>query len=140
MKNLLKPQISNQLKKSKKHFNYSFNKIITYDLSKGLDSLNEEELESLESFVSRFARISDIVIQKYFRILAMEKDPAYQGSVVDLLNFAEKWNWIQSAADWIRIRELRNLIAHEYSMDDFVSLYEDLKTLTPVILAISDEL
>lgn len=138
MQTKLKSEIVKQLNKSKEHLNYSFNKVNKYNLNSA--SLQEDELEALESFAARFSRTSDIIIQKYFRILAIEKDPAYQGSVIDLLNFAEKWKWINSSNEWKRIRELRNLVAHEYSSESFIHIYIELIKLAPTILAVSDKL
>ena len=63
------------------------------------------------------------------------KDPSFRGSVIDLLNQAEKFAWITSAQTWTRIRELRNIAAHEYGIDDYMKLYQELMTLTPEILA-----
>ncbi len=134
MKPPLKEQSVQQLTKARKHLEYSFKKVSRLALN---GPLTEEGLESLESFASRFARFSDIGIAKYFRSLALEKDPAFRGSVVDLLNQAEKYGWIESAATWIRIRELRNLAAHEYSPEDYRQLYEELIRLTPELLKLS---
>ena len=134
LKNLmLKETIINQLKSSQSHLDYSFKKVKDLNLDLGLD---EEKLETLESFASRFARSSDIVVAKYFRFLAMEKDPAWRGSIIDLLNLAEKHHWIKSAQVWKRIRELRNLAAHEYQLDSYIDLYKELIKLAPEILAI----
>ncbi len=135
MKN--KSEILVQLNLSKKYLMTSFQKVQKISLDK---KLSDDHLETLESFCSRFSRLSDIIIQKYFRVLAIEKDPAFRGSVIDLLNVAHKWGWINSPETWKRIRELRNLTAHEYSLDDIIVLYKELIHLTPVLLDVSHEL
>ena len=132
----LKSEIVGQLKKTKSHLEYSFSKVKNFDLS---NELTEEQLESLESFSSRFARYSDILVSKYFRLLAIEKDPAFRGSVIDLLNLAEKYGWIASSQTWIRIRELRNLAAHEYVVKDYKALYKELIRLTPHLLEVKHQ-
>jgi len=47
---------------------------------------------------------------------------------------AEKFGWISDAGSWIRIRELRNVAAHEYAIDDYKSLYAELIDLAPQLL------
>ncbi len=131
MTQTIKKQIIEALNKTRIHLKYSFNKVNQIDMTQ---DLSEEQLESLESFSSRFARFSDPVIRKYFQTLAIEKDPAFKGSVIDLLNQAEKFNWIQSATTWRRIRELRNVAAHEYTSQNYKALYQELIKLTPNLL------
>lgn len=128
-------QIQSDLKKAYGHLEYSFRKVIHLNLV-AAGELDEETLETLESFASRFARFSDIAVMKYFRSLALEKDPAFRGSAIDLIQIAEKFGWIQSADKWRRIRELRNLAAHEYMAKDYKALYRELIALCPVLLAV----
>ncbi|MCM2282302.1 MAG: hypothetical protein NDI61_10715 [Bdellovibrionaceae bacterium] len=113
------------------HLDYSYKKILGWDFSR--KNWSEEELEVLEGFSSRFARTSDLVVSRLLRSLALAADPAFRGSLIDLLNLAEKFGWISSAKTWYRIRELRNVAAHEYSTDDFNKLLEELRQLTPVV-------
>ena len=134
---LLKGHIQSDLERSKKHLEFSFEKCKKIIQNQ---SLSEENLESLESFSSRFARYSDIVVSRYFRALAIELDPAFRGSVIDLLNIAEKNKWIASAKEWTVIRELRNIAAHEYEAEDYVALYKELLKLTPTLLQVSTSL
>ena len=81
--------------------------------------------------------ISDLIIARYFRLLVLEKDPAFRGSLIDLLNQAEKQGWISSREVWLRIRELRNLAAHDYEAENYQALYEELIRLTPELLKVS---
>lgn len=134
---LVKIQICADLQKLKKHLEFSFEKCQRILQSK---NLTEENLESLESFSSRFARYSDIIVSRYFRVLALESDPAFRGSVIDLLNIAEKNGWISSAKEWTLIRELRNIAAHEYEASDYIRLYNELLKLTPTLLKVSTDL
>jgi hypothetical protein len=115
------------------HLEYSFKKIQSFDLTR-ID-WTEEELETLESFSSRFARCSDLVVSRLLRSYALASDPAFRGTLIDLLNLAEKQGWITSVKTWYRIRELRNIAAHEYSSEDFNALLIELLKLTPTILS-----
>jgi hypothetical protein len=127
----LKHMLVKQLQKAKGHLEYSYRKVKAMQLA---NELTEEQLETLESFSSRFARFSDLIVSKYFRALALEKDPAFRGSVIDLLNIAEKFGWVSDAKIWVRIRELRNVAAHEYAIEDYKSLYTELIDLAPHLL------
>lgn len=116
------------------HLEYSFNKVKAWDFRR--TDWREEELEALESYSSRFARSSDLVVSRLLRSMALTVDPAFRGSVIDLLNLAEKQGWISSARKWFRIRELRNIAAHEYTTEDLNKLLVELLSLTPIIFEI----
>jgi hypothetical protein len=115
-----------------KHLEYSFKKIQSFDFAR--TDWSEEELETLESFSSRFARCSDLVISRLLRSYALASDPAFRGTLIDLLNLSEKQNWISTSSVWYRIRELRNVAAHEYTTEDFNGLLLELMKLTPTVL------
>ena len=129
--NLLLAKIEDDLRKAFSHLRYSLLKAHKI-LSK--PSLTEDELESLEGFGPRFARASDIAIQRFLRLKLLDQDPAFRGSVIDLLNSSEKCGWIESAGTWRRIRELRNVTAHEYSEIEARALYGEMAALAPEIL------
>jgi hypothetical protein len=136
MSSKLKKVTKDALDKARKHLEYSFQKVKKIDMDK---DWSEDELETLESFSSRFARYSDLIVSRYFRLLATEKDPAFRGSIVDLLNLAEKFHWIRSAKTFLRIRELRNLAAHEYEAENYRALYKEIFELTPTLLEVNHE-
>ncbi len=127
----LKKKLQDDLASSRKHLDYSYAKVQAMSLE---GPLSEEELETLESFSSRFARHSDLIVSKYLRMLAREKDPAFRGSAIDVINLGEKYGWISDAAAWRRIRELRNVAAHEYEAENFRELYKELVRLAPHLL------
>ncbi len=130
----VKVTIVDDLGKARGHLEYSYQKAQKIKL---VNPLTEESLEVLESFASRFSRFSEIAISKYFRSLILEKDPGFTGSIVDLLNCAEKFEWIRSAEKWKRVRELRNIAAHDYTTEDFLKLYREILDLTPHLLDLS---
>ena len=92
-----------------------------------------EELERLESLTSRFARLADLLVQRVMRLIDdLELTP--QGSLLDRIQRAEKRGWIDEAGQLVRIRELRNLIAHEYASDRMPDIYRAVAALTPGLL------
>ena len=99
------------------------------------ESWTYEELERLESLSSRFARLSDLLTQKIMRLID-ELELTSEGTVLDRIQRAEKRGWIESASDLVRIRELRNLIAHEYAADRMPEIYQAVSAFTPKLLTI----
>lgn len=92
-----------------------------------------EELESFESFTGRFARLSDILIQKVFRLID-EIDLDTQGTVRDRINRAEKKELVESGDTFVEIRMVRNDIAHEYLPEAVREIFVKVLDLTPALL------
>ena len=109
---------------------YSFNKCSSIGIK---ESYEPEELESFESFTGRFARLSDILIQKIFRLVD-ELDLDTQGTVRDRINRAEKKELIVSSDVFVEIRMVRYDIAHEYLPEAIHEIFERVLMLTPHLL------
>jgi len=106
---LLQEQLA-LLDKSAAVLHYSFQRCIEIQ---NQTSFSDLDLERFESLTGRFARLSDLLIQKIFRIID-RIDLEDEGTVRDRINRAKKKGLIASAEQFILIRELRNSIAHEY--------------------------
>jgi hypothetical protein len=87
----------------------------------GRSSPPPEQLERLESLTSRFARLWDWLVQRIFRLVD-EIELADGSSVLDRIYRAEK-RGRSDASGYIRARELRNLIAHEYATEKMPGIY-----------------
>ena len=96
------------------------------------ESYTYDELEHFESLTGRFARLSDLIIQKILRLID-QIDLEVQGTVRDRINRAEKKELISSAEEFIDIRELRNHIAHEYDSTTMLKLFTEVKNYCPVL-------
>ena len=95
--------------------------------------LTEKEEIMFEALTARFSRLSDYLIQRIFRTVdVIELDDS--GTVRDRINRAEKKAWINSADDFIKIRTMRNIIAHEYNDDEVIEVYKIVMSLIPVLL------
>jgi len=92
--------------------------------------------ESFDALTSKFSRVSDIFTQKVlksFLILLREDAPTF----LDRMNLCEKLGVIPSGNDLITIRDLRNLIAHEYLTENLLEVYkESIKLSLKLLLAI----
>ncbi len=72
--------------------------------------------ERLDAFVSRFGRLQDTVGDKLLP-LYLRAAGEVPGAAIDNLNRAERLGLIQSAEQWLALRELRNQMIHEYMED-----------------------
>ncbi|MEO6187373.1 MAG: HepT-like ribonuclease domain-containing protein [Ginsengibacter sp.] len=82
---------------------------------------SEEQLIELEALTSRFARLSDLLIQKIFKTID-QLDASAPGTVRDRILQAEKKGLIEDADTLLEIRNVRNTIAHEYESVDMKEL------------------
>lgn len=103
-----------------------------------LDECTEDQIDDTEAFMSRFARSSDILIQKVLRAIdAVEFEKS--SSLIDAANHAEKRGIIESVTALRTIREVRNLVAHEYAAEDFQELFNTIRQLTPELIAMAEK-
>lgn len=102
------------------------------------ETASDQLLIDLDALTSRFARLSDIILQKLFRAIdAIEL--VDEGTLLDRINRAEKRGLITSSEQWRAIRMLRNQIAHEYVIVDQNELFENTIENTPVLLLTIDK-
>ena len=106
------------------------------NLSSDPGVISDDEEERWEAYCSRFARLQDMLVKRFFRALALAEDPAWSGSVRDLLNLMEKRAIISSAAEWMALRELRNEMAHEYEDSALQALQERARAAAPLLIAV----
>jgi len=114
------------------HLEYSHAKVQSLPLL----SLDEEQLETWESYTSRFSRVVDLFLTKYLKARVLGEDPAFDGSLRDLCNAAEKKGWIDSADAWVALRELRNATAHEYADADLGAFFDRIRREAARVLAL----
>lgn len=113
------------------HLGYSMERCLNLI---GQEEMPPEQLERLESLTSRFARLTDLLIQRIFRLID-EIELTGGGTILDRIYRAEKRDWAD-ASEMIKIRELRNLIAHEYSNEKMSEIYAAVAILSPALLAV----
>ncbi len=75
------------------------------------NEFEEEQLIELEALTARFARVSDLLIQKIFKTID-KLDANTPGTVRDRIKQAEKSGIIKDADTLLEIRNVRNTIAH----------------------------
>jgi len=94
---------------------------------------NWETQETVESLTARFARLSDIIVQKLLKTIE-KVDQDTPGTVRDRILAAEKKELITSAETFLEIRTLRNTLTHDYMGDELESIYQEVMKFTPVLL------
>ena len=111
--------LSNVTFKEKKHLLYSNEQIFTQDLTfeKMTTRITHEAFaEKTEAFASRFGRFQDTIggklIPLWLKILGEQPT-----SFIDNLNKAEKLGVLDSVENWLKLRELRTQMVHEYIED-----------------------
>lgn len=76
-----------------------------------------ETIDRLESFVGKFARLQDTLMDKLLpAFLRAVGEPV--GSALDNLNRAQRLGLVTQPAEWVAMRLLRNRLVHEYVDDE----------------------
>jgi len=88
-------------------------------------AISLEQAEILEALTSRFARLTDILVQKLFRAIDV-LELTDEGSLIDRFNRMEKRGIVTNAQELIEMRKLRNRIAHDYALEDLFPLYQSV--------------
>lgn len=99
----------------------------------------DSEFDDFENLTSRFARTTDLVINKVLRSIdAVELlEP---GTAIDAANRAEKRGIIESVSELRGLKELRNEIAHEYEAEDLASLFGAVLAAVPELFLTAERI
>lgn len=123
-----------RLKKALGHLSYSRRKV--QKMPTDPTKLDEEQLETWESFSARLARVVDLFLTKYLRSIVLRDDPGFDGTLRDCVNQAEKMRLIENADRWMSIRELRNITAHEYADEELAEYFKQARKAADHVLRI----
>ena len=111
--------------------NRSFEKSENLDL----ENLSIDDFDILETLSSRFARTLDFLVRKYWRALdSLEFEN--QGTLVDVVNRAEKRKFFDEIEQFREMKDLRNEIVHEYLDDKLEETFDDIREFSKVLLEI----
>lgn len=79
--------------------------------------MDEVSLSFIDSLIFRFSKLQDTMGEKIFpSILILSKEDVKKKTFLDILNRLEELE-IVNKNEWLRLREARNEIAHEYSFN-----------------------
>jgi uncharacterized protein YutE (UPF0331/DUF86 family) len=94
-----------------------------------------EEFDKLENLASRYARTTDMLVNKVLRSIdTVESEDI--GSIIDIMNRAEKRGIVSSSELLHTIKDLRNNIVHEYKIAEITRFFADVQKYTPILLDI----
>src|SRR3989339_622517 len=87
-------------------------------LQRAYQLLTEEQIEHLDQLIYRFSKFQDAMGNRLFpSVLLMLGEETKHKSAIDLLNRLEQLGIIPHAKTWLELRQLRNILSHEYSND-----------------------
>ena len=137
-RDLLKAQLketSEQLNSANQIFIRTYDEVKNLDLSKyeEITDINWETLKDIETLTARFARLSDIFVQKFLRLIDT-LELTNEGSIIDRINRAEKRGLIKSAESTLATRDLRNDISHDYLPDELMKIYAEVIKFSPELI------
>jgi len=99
------------------------------------DRYTIEEFDKLENLTSRYARTTDMLVNKVLRSIdTVELEDI--GTIIDIMNRAEKRGLVSSAKLLHIIKDLRNNIVHEYKIAEITRFFADVQKYTPLLLEI----
>lgn len=83
--------------------------------SGSLKELSQEQVSHADQMIFRFSRLQDTMGNKLFPLILQGLGEYTQNMpFIDTLNKLEKLSIIESAEKWLGLREIRNLVTHEY--------------------------
>ena len=99
------------------------------------DAYTAEEFDKLENLTSRYARTTDMLVNKVLRSIdTVESEDI--GTIIDIMNRAEKRGIVSSSELLHTVKDLRNNIVHEYKIAEITRFFAAVQKYTPLLLEI----
>lgn len=103
------------------------------------ETYSEEEFMSFEAMTSRYARTTDMLVNKALRSIdTVELEDT--GTIIDIMNRAEKRGIVTSAELLHSIKDLRNSITHEYVTENIARFFGKVLEYTPLLKTVIEKL
>jgi uncharacterized protein YutE (UPF0331/DUF86 family) len=125
-----------ELAQARAHLDYSHRQVA--DLPDDLAGADAAALESVEAFASRFARTVDLLVNKVLRSLDRVELQA-PGTLIDVVNRAEKRGLVPRATDLREMKDLRNIIAHDYAGAKAAEIFAYCRQQKPLLDGVCDK-
>jgi uncharacterized protein YutE (UPF0331/DUF86 family) len=121
------------LARARRHLDFSFRQ--TAGLPDDLAGATEPQLESAEAFTGRFARAVDLLVNKVLRSLD-RLELRTEGTLLDVVNRAEQRGFVNQAAELREMKDVRNMIAHDYAGAKAAEIFAYCRQQKPALDAI----
>jgi uncharacterized protein YutE (UPF0331/DUF86 family) len=118
-----------ELTSARRHLDFSFRQVT--GLPSTLIGATEQQLESAEAFTGRFARCVDLLVNKVLRSLDRIELHS-EGSLLDVIHRAEKRGLITHAQELREMKEVRNMIAHDYAGEKAAEIFAWCREQKPI--------
>jgi hypothetical protein len=120
-------EIFKSLDKMIENGNKDYSDIIVADLNEDFFG-NYDNQRLINSFLFNFSKIQDKIGSKLFKhvLFELKEINDYSVPMKDVVNILEKLEIIESADDWDRLREIRNILSHEY-LDNIEERIQNIK-------------
>lgn len=78
--------------------------------------LRDDEIEHIDQFLFRFAKLQDAMGEKLFMLLLefLQEENLRNKPFIDILNRLEQLGLLEDKNVWLELRKIRNNIAHQY--------------------------
>jgi hypothetical protein len=101
-----------------KRINGAYSKMSVFmplDIKK-YQQLTEDEIEHIDQFQFRFAKLQDAIGEKLFILLLdfLKEENSRNKPFIDILNRLEQLGLLEDKNIWLELRKIRNTIAHQY--------------------------
>lgn len=124
-----------ELASARRHLDYSCEQVA--GLPETLEGATEKQLESTEAFTGRFARSVDLLVNKVLRSLDRVELNS-EGTLLDIINRAEKRGLVDHAEELREMKDVRNMIAHDYAGARAAEIFAWCREQKPVYDRICD--
>ena len=133
-RNLLEQGLA-ELSSARRHLDYSFQQVA--GLADTLAGATDQQLESAEAFTGRLARAVDLLVNKVLRSLD-RVELKTEGTLLDVINRAEKRGLVSRAQELREMKDVRNMIAHDYAGAKAAEIFAYCREQKPVLDGICD--
>jgi hypothetical protein len=84
--------------------------------AKRYQQLTDDEIEHIDQFLFRFAKLQDAMGEKLFMLLLefLKEENTKNKPFIDILNRLEQLGLLEDKNVWLELRKIRNNIAHQY--------------------------
>lgn len=134
VRNLLEQSLA-ELASARKHLDFSFQQVA--GLPDTLAGASEKQLESAEAFTGRFARSVDLLVNKVLRSLD-RVELKTEGTLLDVVNRAEKRGFVNQSEELREMKDVRNIIAHDYAGAKAAEIFTYCREQKPVLDSICE--
>lgn len=84
--------------------------------AKRYQQLTEDEIEHIDQFLFRFAKLQDAMGEKLFMLLLefLQEENTRNKPFIDIINRLEQLGLLEDKNVWLELRKIRNNIAYQY--------------------------